>query len=337
MENYSINTSKTMDDFFLSAPIPEEKIKSNNKTENIDYQVLEDEDCNLTVTGSLVNECEGSRIHATNISNDNWRICGQPAIGSIINKGDKVKYCKYDLKLFSENNFLEYYNKFGCEHSNANNLFKQFCSLTKDNDSGDRCKEYIDDKGNKVTNTKCLMLRANYYNMGEICRKWENYQHKIGNSDIINNIKTQWCEFNKSEPDCKCISRKTNPEYIKSKNIFKTIDDYCWYPPCQIDSQSMVTVDDNARKTCPNICEFAINLNNVDHAEISNISSIMNCGNEFVNIPKPSKNVTLDNVIILDNHKNQKKPKTILNIRKNLNSYYILSVLILIFCFVIMK
>lgn len=332
MENYSINTSKTMIDFFLSAPILEENIKSKNKTENVDYQLLDEEDCNLTVEGSMISDCEGSR---RNPSNSNWRICGQPAVGSVINKSKKVKYCKYDLKLFSEANFLEYYNKFGCEHSSANTLFKQFCSLTKDNTSGERCKEYIDEKGNKVKNSKCLVLRADYYNMGNICRKWAQYQKSIGNSEIINDIKTKWCEFNKNEPDCKCISRSTDPEYTKAKAIFNNIDDYCWYPPCQLGTQRMINISEEDRKKCPNICEFVINLNNVDHAEISNISSIMNCGEEYVKIPKPSKNITIDNVVLIDKHK--QPPESILNIRKNLNSYYILLVLLVIFCLISIK
>lgn len=325
---------------FISSGIPEEKIKNNFVG---DFQKLNDEDCNLSLSlwGGDV-KCEGINVHNTTFgiidSKENWKICNQPAIGSEIKieNGKKVKYCKYNKNFFGEENFREYYDKFGANHNSADKLYNDFCSRNVRDINGNICLEYKDNYGLNVKNNNCLPSRTKYNSVysdyANACRNWEKNKFLNNEGETIYNLRKSWCGYNKEEPDCSCISRLDNKDFIKAKQVFGVDKpDYCWYPPCKLGTDSLLDINITNLK-CPNICEFIINLDNINHAEISKITPTFDCGYLHTQIPRPKNNLHIDNIPL-----STENTEPIINIKKDFNNLAILVGLSLIFIFLLFK
>ena len=114
---------------------------------------------------------------------------------------------------------------------------------------------------------------------GDLCRRW--YTNNITLGDLA---MTKYCgtRANSANIDCSCLNRAANPIYraAKGSNPVTSIQDACWWIPCQNPEEYLVT-SNLEDPTCPSSICVIVNQN------IANAGGTINIGevNQYIDCP----------------------------------------------------
>lgn len=109
--------------------------------------------------------------------------------------------------------------------------------------------------------------------IGNYCRDEYSKLNASGRDTVMQD----YCIRHPDSDECKCVSRSSEPNYVRLK-VGNPYSDACWYTPCTNRFQYFIPSEFEREIQCPqNVCQLVYNISDTRDVDVSKIKNDINC------------------------------------------------------------